>query len=168
MWLHTSWYKLDDSEGVKSITKLVIFHGELYDQYSHFLMALTTKWGNSGITLYFIWMGPTVAPSRLLGVPGSYFGGPATSPYDTYLCGWAHILWYKILLLFSAVWWHYTSLTPGKTRFKFPSIALSRSLSICPSLFHLSLRLCVSLGASVIPDTLKGLFRLISQTLIYD
>lgn len=178
IWLHTSWNRLDDSEGVKSITKLVIFHWEPCDQYIHFHMVLTPKWGNSEITLFFSWMGPTV-PLKVAGRPQFLLffwgGGGQQCLHMTHICvgvhTCCHIKYYS----------YPQQLVALQQRKKcaldyFPSLCLS--FSLCDSLFLfvrlsfisliLFLHLCLSLGMSVIPDSLKGLFRLISLTLIYD
>ena len=177
IWLHTSWNKLDDSEGVKSITRLVIFHREPYDQYSHFHMVLTTKWGNSEITLFFFWMGPMVPPQGCRASPVHTWGGARN------VSMWHISVWVCNIKYYSYPQ-QYSDITPvwlqRKMRLKFSSISLPLFLSLIPSLclsislsslrrvLFLSLRLCLSLGTSVIPDSLKGLFLLISLTLIYD
>lgn len=73
------------------------------------------------------------------------------SPYDTYLCGCAHMLSYKILLLSSAA----SGITAEKKMcFRLFSISLPLFLSlwfpfsVCPSLFHLSHPLPPSLPLS--------------------
>lgn len=177
IWLHTSWNKLDDSEGGKSITKLVIFQGEPYDQYGHFHMVLTAKWGNTEITLLFMSVGPVETSYGLLGIPSFYLGGQNCF-HMTHICVSLHtpcnIKYYSPPQQNSDItcvklWEKYALNSP-------PSLCLTPSVSffsfVCLSFISLPLsfplHLCLSLGTSVILDLLKGLFRLILQTLIYD
>lgn len=177
IWLHTCWNKLDDSEGVKSITKLVIFQGEPYDQYAHFHMVLTAKWGNTEITLLFMWMGLVETSYGLLGIPSFYLGGQ-NCLHMTQICVSVHtscdIKYYSPPQQNSDItsvqlWEKYALNSP-------PSLGLTLCVSlfpfVCLSFISLPLsfplHLWLSLGTSVIPDSLKGLFRLILQTLIYD
>lgn len=112
------------------------------------------KWGNSEITLFFIWMGPLIPSQGCWVSPVPTWGGQQ--------CG--HVIricvcmcaWYKIFLLSSALLWHYTSPALRKIRFKFSPISLPLSLwfPLCvrPSTFHLSATLSSSAAPSLPPS----------------
>ena len=112
------------------------------------------KWGNSEITLFFIWMGPLIPSQGCWVSPVPTWGGQQCG-HVIRICVCACV-WYKIFLLSSALLWHYTSPALRKIRFKFSPISLPLSLwfPLCvrPSTFHLSAALSSSAAPSLPPS----------------
>lgn len=141
----------------------------------------TRRWLRDEETLKLLYSSfewhPRCPPLKVARRPQFLLGGPEMSPYDTYLCGRVHT--HGILKYFS-----YPGLYSDNTEDRlWEKCALNSLPSPClpcsvvpPSLFvrlsfiplPASLLPSRSLETSLIPDSYKGLFHLILQTLIYD